>query len=490
MPTLSADSIIGGYRILGFVGAGAMGEVYRATHVTRGGCFALKVLAMAEATASARFRNEAVIQYNLRHPNIAALYEYIGHRQFPCLVMEYVDGETILDLVQTRGPLPLDWSVRIMRELAGGFAYMHGMKIVHRDIKSSNIRINSAGVPKVLDFGIAFGENTPKLTKAGLVVGTLQNLAPEQVRGFKGDARSDIWALGVLFYEMVTGALPFDGSRIEAVAADILAGHFKAASDARPGLPKWVDSVIGRCLRVKPEDRFPDANALLLAIERHHLGAEAVAAPTAEGPGVVRAIRKLTGESWALYAIVGSLAVLALGGLLFLSSIGPAPVGSRGGTRPEGPAVPAPPAADISPGAQPTPERSVQPSPPPRVDRSANQVSAPPPPSLREESGSAQSSHPSGLAPSVPILSQPSQPKPPPPPPPNPIEEYSIRVETFDGQAEVYSGDQRLGPTPYTLRGPYGRRFDLLLKRAGFHDRPIQVQIGGKKVYSFDLQRR
>src|SRR5713226_9276540 len=108
MPALSPESIMGNYRILSFIGAGAMGEVYKATHLTKGGVFAVKLLSKTEASGAARFRNEAVIQYNLRHPNIVALYEYISHNQYPCLVMEYVDGETVMDVLKRRTTLPLE----------------------------------------------------------------------------------------------------------------------------------------------------------------------------------------------------------------------------------------------------------------------------------------------------------------------------------------------------------------------------------------------
>jgi serine/threonine protein kinase len=244
MPVLPLNTIVGKYRIDDLAGVGGMGEVYRAVHIQNGTVVAIKSLNndAESGTALARFKNEAIIQFNLRHPNVAALYEYVDYPGHPCVVMGFVEGPTLQDLVRERG-LPLAKALDILAGVCDAFAYMHLKGVMHRDIKSENIRIAADGTPKLLDFGIAVAKSTPVFTRAGQVIGTLQSLAPEHVRGLRGDARSDVWALGVLLYEMLTGTLPFDGTDVGKVAKSILEGRYAPASELKPGIPRTRGTV-------------------------------------------------------------------------------------------------------------------------------------------------------------------------------------------------------------------------------------------------------
>lgn len=186
-----------------------MGEVFKSVHPETGRLAAVKVLYRLEFAA--RFRNEALIQSSISHPNIASLYEYSLLDNRPALVMEWVDGESLDELIQRKGRLGNGEAARIIGQIAGAVDQLHQHRIIHRDLKSSNCRIRPDGQVKLLDFGIAKGQHTPQLTQAGFIVGTTEFMAPEQFRG-QVEPKSDVWALGVLLYEMTTGRLPFEAA--------------------------------------------------------------------------------------------------------------------------------------------------------------------------------------------------------------------------------------------------------------------------------------
>src|SRR5579871_6591532 len=251
MSVLPLNAVIGRYRIERLVGSGGMGEVYQATNLQTRAPVAVKALtnSRGSGTALARFRNEAVIQYNLRHDNVAALYEYIDYQDKACIVMEFVEGRTLADLIRERHGLPVEEALDYLAQICDAVSYMHSKDIIHRDIKSENIRINSRGQAKLLDFGISIAKDTPNLTRAGASIGTPEKMAPEQHMGLRGDARSDVWALGVLLYEMLTGILPFANRGEEALRDDILAVRYTPAQKLRSGLPKQVTRIISGCLK-------------------------------------------------------------------------------------------------------------------------------------------------------------------------------------------------------------------------------------------------
>lgn len=310
MPVLPPNTIVGKYRIDNLVGVGGMGEVYRAVHVQNGNVVAVKSLNndRESGTALARFRNEAIIQFNLRHPNVAELYEYVDYPGRPCIVMEFVEGQTLHDLVRQEKGLPPARALEILAGVCDAVAYMHVKGVMHRDIKSENIRIAADGTAKLLDFGIAVGKSTPALTRAGHVIGTLQNLAPEQVRGLRGDARSDVWALGVLLYEMLTGSMPFDNADSGKVARNILEVRYTPASEVKPGIPKRTERLISGCLLAKPEERFATAGILLREVQRARR-------PKPPGLGVVRIGSR---EVPVLHAAIGVAVAILLAGYLVI----------------------------------------------------------------------------------------------------------------------------------------------------------------------------
>ncbi|HVN04151.1 MAG TPA: serine/threonine-protein kinase [Bryobacteraceae bacterium] len=265
MSALNAN--IGEYRLVDFIGAGGMGEVYRAVHTRLGREIAIKILNQVEERAIERFQNEVRIQSSLRHPAIAEYYGMHEFRGRPCLLMELVDGETLADRIRTRGALPPASACAILRQAAEAVGYVHSQGIVHRDLKANNIKINSAGRVKLLDFGIARLTRGSHLTRAGMLIGTLENLAPEQVSGGEAGVRSDIWALGVLLYEMVTARVPFESESLPELYERIRSAEYTAPSALNPEVTPALEQVIAGCLRKKPALRFQSAGALIRALD-------------------------------------------------------------------------------------------------------------------------------------------------------------------------------------------------------------------------------
>jgi serine/threonine protein kinase len=264
------NSNIGEYRLIDYIGAGGMGEVYRAVHSKIGRVAAVKIMTRAgrDPRSMERFLNEARIQASLQHPNIATLYDFCEVAGQPCIIMEFVDGQTLDDRITASGRLPASEALFILQAVAEALSYMHSHGIVHRDIKANNIKITSQGGIKLLDFGIAKDNSTPAFTQAGDVIGTLQYLSPELLKGGAADARSDIWALGVLLYEMTAGQTPFEASTIGQLYEKISKASFVQATVINPSLPREIDGVITRCLKRNPSDRYQSIPDLLAETTR------------------------------------------------------------------------------------------------------------------------------------------------------------------------------------------------------------------------------
>ena len=269
--------MVGEYRLVDFLGAGGMGEVYRAMHAKIGRIAAIKVLTVAarnDPGFNQRFSNEARIQASLQHPNIATLYDYTQVQGQPCIIMEYVDGQTLCDRVRPYGPLHHTEALQIFAAVCDAIAYIHSHGIIHRDIKSNNIKIGSSGQVKLLDFGIAklMGNMNPGLTETGSVVGTLEYISPEQLATGVADPRSDIWALGVLLYEMTTGRVPFEAQTLPGIIDKIGRVDYLPPKQLNPAIPADVVTIITRCLKKNPGERYQTATALLQDVRRVQAG--------------------------------------------------------------------------------------------------------------------------------------------------------------------------------------------------------------------------
>lgn len=243
-----------------------MGEVYRAIDTRLDRVVAIKVLTRTDEKVLARFKNEARIQSSLRHKHITTFYEFLEYKGRPCIVMECVEGMTLEERLRTKGPFPLAEALILFQDVVEAVEYMHLHGVIHRDIKASNIKITPAGRVKLLDFGIAKGHTTPGFTATGAVIGTPTYLSPEQITGQGADARSDIWALGVLLYEMLTGHVPFEASNILELYGKISKAVYMPPSVLNPSITRRVEAVMARCLQKKPEDRYSSVEALRKAI--------------------------------------------------------------------------------------------------------------------------------------------------------------------------------------------------------------------------------
>ncbi len=244
--------VVAGYQLNQYVGAGGMGEVFKAIHPPTGRLAAVKVLYRPEFAA--RFRNEAVIQSSVSHPNIAGLYDYAMLDKRPALVMEWVEGVSLDELIRQRNRLDNEEATRIVSQIADALVYLHQHGIVHRDLKPSNVRVRPDGLVKLLDFGIAKGQHTPQLTQAGYVVGTTEFMAPEQFRSQVSSA-SDVWALGVLLYELTTGHLPFESANPLELRRQIERGQYTSPRLLNPALSSSLLGLINACLETNPAKR-------------------------------------------------------------------------------------------------------------------------------------------------------------------------------------------------------------------------------------------
>jgi serine/threonine protein kinase/tetratricopeptide (TPR) repeat protein len=240
------------------LGRGGMGVVYRAEDTQLKRTAALKFLPPGLTRipeVNERFMHEAQAAAALNHPNIVTIYEINRHENRTYIAMEHVEGETLKDRID-RGPLPLNEAVDITLQIAEGLKKAHQKEIVHRDIKPANIIFTDEGVVKILDFGLAKLRGTTRLTREGTTLGTAAYMSPEQASGKEADRRSDIWSLGVILYEMISGQLPFKGEHHQTVMYAILNQDPEPVTGLRTGVPLELERILDKALAKDPEERY------------------------------------------------------------------------------------------------------------------------------------------------------------------------------------------------------------------------------------------
>ena len=276
--SLAAGERIGRYEVLAPLGAGAMGEVYYARDPELDRPVAIKVLTTSRATGLQleRFQREARAVARITHPHICTVYDVGQLDGVPFLVMELLEGETLAARLE-HGPLPLDRALGFAGQIAGALDAAHRKGVIHRDLKPSNVMLTAGGV-KLLDFGLAklndiesesaLAGSTESLllTEHGTVLGTVPYMAPEQIEARETDARTDIFALGVILYEMASGRPPFEGRSPASVMAAILTHDPQPLSSARPDVPAGVERVVAKCLAKDPDERWQSAADLMSAL--------------------------------------------------------------------------------------------------------------------------------------------------------------------------------------------------------------------------------
>jgi Tol biopolymer transport system component len=326
--SLATGTRLGPYEILGSLGSGGMGEVYRARDTRLDRTVAIKVLPghlNDEPEARLRFEREARAVSSLNHPNICVLHD-VGADFF---VMEHLDGETLAARI-ARGPLPTSELLKIGIEVADALTAAHRIGLVHRDLKPGNVMLTKSGA-KLLDFGLARATNLDSpsdvtqsptlsrpLTKAGTLVGTFQYMAPEQLEGREADPRTDIFAFGAVLYEMATGQRAFTGASQASLIASILKEQPRAMTELAPMTPPALEHLVKRCLEKNPDDRWQSARdiALELAWIRD-------AGSGAGLPAPVAAHRRIAARTAWITAAVCAAAAIGLGTLLITNRTAP-----------------------------------------------------------------------------------------------------------------------------------------------------------------------
>jgi eukaryotic-like serine/threonine-protein kinase len=263
MSTESTGKRIGDYEILGELGKGGMGRVYKVRNVISDRVEAMKVLLpdlAGQKDLADRFLREIKMLASLDHPNIAALRTAFTAENQLVMIMEYVEGETLAARVE-RGPVPVDDALKYMDDALAALSYAHKRNIIHRDIKPSNMMVTPQGLLKLMDFGIARSGNDKNLTVTGTALGSLNYMSPEQIQGGAVDARSDIYSMGIALYEIVTGKQPFKRDSDFAIMAAHMKEMPQRPIELRPDMPQGLNDIILMAIAKDPAHRFQTADA-------------------------------------------------------------------------------------------------------------------------------------------------------------------------------------------------------------------------------------
>ncbi len=342
--TAPVTSFANRYQLEREIARGGMAEVYLARDELLDRPVAVKVLSAEYARDPSfveRFRREAQSAASLNHPDIVAIYDWGQEQGTYFIVMEYVAGHTLRDLLRLEGSLSPQRSANIAAEIASALDYAHRAGVVHRDVKPGNVLINSDGVAKVTDFGIARADTSEALTQTGSVMGTATYFSPEQAQGYSVDGRSDVYSLGIVLYEMLCGAPPFRGDSPVAVAYQHVREEPPRPTEQRPDLPPDLETIILACLAKDPDARYQSAHELredllrflrgraplaapLTAAVATSAGAETVAnvAVADDGTALVDAAPRRRKRRWWVFLLVLALLGGGVGLIWYLSSLG------------------------------------------------------------------------------------------------------------------------------------------------------------------------
>jgi eukaryotic-like serine/threonine-protein kinase len=323
------------YELEELVGTGGMSSVFRAHDRLLDRKVALKILHQqysGDDDYVERFKREARSVAALSHPNVVTVIDRGEHEDRQFIVFEYVEGENLKRLIERRGPAPVPNALELAIQIARGLAFAHQQGLIHRDVKPQNVLLNGDGRAKVTDFGIARSLNVQRgMTQTGTVLGTSDYIAPEQAQGQRVDEHTDVYSLGVVVYELLTGEVPFPGENFVAVAMRHINEEPPSVRERRPDVPVRVDEAVRRAMAKRPEDRFPTMDAFCAELEA--CLAELQAAGTQVARPAVRRQHRPRFSAWplivALVVLAGAVAVGAV--LILRNGNGGSPSGGTSG---------------------------------------------------------------------------------------------------------------------------------------------------------------
>jgi serine/threonine-protein kinase len=261
-----------GFEIRSHIARGGMSDIYRAFDPTAQRDVVLKIpdaSGLGDPVQFERFQRELEVTQALDHPTIQKGLGSGVFQRIPYMVAEYVEGRSLREILDAEAPLTPERAVGLIRKIADGIAYCHEHDVIHRDLKPENILVTAAGQPVILDFGLALTRKGRRVTypKFSSIAGTPEYMAPEQVDGQRGDKRTDVYALGVMLYEMLAGHPPFGGDNPMAVMAQHVYRPIPRLDKDQPAVPEPLAAVVTRCLQKKPDDRFEDVRDFLHALD-------------------------------------------------------------------------------------------------------------------------------------------------------------------------------------------------------------------------------
>ncbi|HRH43462.1 MAG TPA: serine/threonine-protein kinase [Pyrinomonadaceae bacterium] len=418
---------IGDYRVLGFIGQGGMGEVYHAVHEKLNRSVAVKVLGGSigfDREYKTRFLNEARLQASLHHPNIATLYDFQEFGNELLIFMEFINGDSLDSLIEAKY-FSIEESLKVFESIVEAISYIHQHGIIHRDIKTDNVKLTADGVPKLLDFGIAKDSSSQNLTQVGGVIGTPNYLAPEQLEGRMATEQTDVWALGVLLYKMLTGKVPFESDYFDTLLSQIRIGKFEAPETLNSAIPKVVADIVRKCLARDLSQRYQTAQELLRDVRqvlKRRYGTETY-------------LSKMQTDGSFPVAKVGAAAAGLILFFVILATIGIWAISDPAGT------------VEVK-----TPVKT--------ADNQNQNVST-----ERKDTPIAQTERKNESA-----------------------NKRTVRIDAVGGSAEVWRNGQKIGNTPLDLEIGEKEIVALKLKRQGSTDTDVSVEATvGKKVYTYSL---
>src|SRR5215218_8971872 len=305
MPAIAPDTLVDGrYRIIRRLGSGGMADVYSAEDTQLGREVALKLLYRRfaeDAEFVERFRREASSAAGLQHPNVVQVFDRGEWDGTYYIAMEYLTGRNLKQVVRDHGALEPALAVDLTIQILKAARFAHRRGIVHRDIKPHNVIVDDEGRAKVTDFGIARA-GASDMTETGSIMGTAQYLSPEQAQGHPVDARSDLYATGIVLYELLTGTLPFDADSPVTIALKQVSEDPLPPRQRNPAVPPALDAVVLRALQKDPADRYQDADQFIAALEAAMTGTYVETVAVAEDP--VAALEEADRANWKRIALI------------------------------------------------------------------------------------------------------------------------------------------------------------------------------------------